>query len=155
MKKRTYNRNAPTRSNQPAPEVTKEQRIQSRLTKAFGILSRQHSEDTTFTLDEFMDKTRVDVDTAIDFLESRKDGEVIQGRRGHPTRFVFGESWSKWIDSMNYRRQWRKDNGRDPHTGRLLERPKYQRKTPAPAKGGRGFRRVVLRVPQGVEVVSQ
>lgn len=59
---------------------------------------------------------------AVEFLQNSPKGDFIVGRQGHPSRFVFGEALEKWNHQEDVRSEWRKRNGRDPETGRLLHR---------------------------------
>ena len=72
------------------------------------------------TLKEFVNKTGLSLEAAITFLKNKSYGDYINGRQGHPSRFVFGPAQDKWVHQELIRAEWRKTNGRDPLTGRLL-----------------------------------
>ena len=60
---------------------------------------------------------------------------MIVGRRGHPTRFVFGEALDKWVHQEEIRRQWRIRNNRNPETGTpLSDTPKRRGRPPGSTK---------------------
>ena len=73
------------------------------------------------TLKEFINKTGCSISAAVEFLKGKNTGDFINGRQGHPSRFVFGEAQEKWIHQEVIRADWRKTNGRDPITGTLLK----------------------------------
>jgi hypothetical protein len=65
----------------------------------------------TIPLDEIVKKSKLTVEETVSFLQTTKKGSFIAGRRGHPSRFVFGKTEDKWIASELRRHEWRKKNG--------------------------------------------
>ena len=80
----------------------------------------KHGDSGVITLSDFVKATDLPVEDRIEFLKSVTGGDFIEGRQGHPSRFVFGKALEKWKHKEAYRREWRIKNGRDPETGRLL-----------------------------------
>lgn len=88
------------------------------LNQVLRILMKDNRDEGVITLSEFIeqipDANQLGV---MEFLKNSPQGDFIAGRRGHPSRFVFGEAQEKWKHSEAIRRQWRIDNGRNPETG--------------------------------------
>jgi len=53
----------------------------------------------------------------VGFLRAASGGDFIEGRRGHPSRFVFGEALDRWNHQEEVRREWRIRNHKNPDTG--------------------------------------
>lgn len=90
------------------------------LTQTLVGLMEKHHNDQTITLGEVIRRSGQPVQDVIDFLKNSKQGDFIAGRRGHPSRFVFGDAQEKWEHSEEIRREWRIRNGRNPLTGTLI-----------------------------------
>jgi|SRR5579862_7430508 len=102
-----------------------------RLTKTLGVLMRKNADTQTVTLDEFMERhPKIPVEEMIDFLDGlpKTKGDFIAGRRGHPSRYVFGEAHQKWLHMEVVRAEWRKRNGLNPATGGPLKPQRRGRK---------------------------
>lgn len=69
------------------------------------------------TLDKFRRATGETVEDCVNFLKTVSKGDYVAGRRGHPSRFVFGDTFNKWVHQEAIRAEWRVRNGRDPVTG--------------------------------------
>lgn len=108
-----------------------------RLTKALGILMRKSGELETVTLDELTARfPKIATDEIVDFLRGlpKSKGDFIAGRRGHPSRFVFGEEQQRWNHSEVRRAEWRKANGLNPATGGPLHPARRGRKPNQPVQ---------------------
>lgn len=90
------------------------------LTQTLVGLMEKHHNDQTITLGEVIRRSGQPAQDVIDFLKNSKQGDFIAGRRGHPSRFVFGDAQEKWEHSEEIRREWRIRNGRNPLTGTLI-----------------------------------
>ena len=112
----------------------------SELNRVLKSLIETHESLGIITLKEFIKQTDCPPQVAVDFLRKTRKGDFIEGRRGHPSRFVFGEAQEKWIYQELRRAEWRERNGRDPLTGRLLDsgkRPYVHRLPFVPKSVGR------------------
>ncbi len=89
-------------------------------------LMKKHGKDETIELGEVLSKTNESPEIVVDYLKNSGQGSFIAGRRGHPSRFVFGDVKDKWEHSEFIRAQWRIRNGRNPETGTLLKKPSSQ-----------------------------
>lgn len=52
-----------------------------------------------------------DKEGCLNFLQSSNKGSFVVGRRGHPSRFVFGAAEEKWKHQELVRADWRKRQG--------------------------------------------
>ncbi len=95
-------------------------RNKTKLNLTLRSLMRNNNAGTV-TLDQMVKKTGVDRSEVTEFLQNVDGGTFIAGRRGHPSRFVFGEALEKWNHQEEIRREWRITNGRNPETGTLLQ----------------------------------
>lgn len=118
-----------------------------RLTKSLGILMRKSGELETVTLDDMVARNpKVPVEEIVDFLKGlpKSKGDFIAGRRGHPSRFVFGDAQEKWNHMEVVRAEWRKRNGLNPATGGPLKPARRGRKPNQPAPVARGTKALVI-----------
>lgn len=118
-----------------------------RLTKALGVLMRKSGELETVTLDELTARfPKMPVDEIVDFLKGlpKSKGDFIAGRRGHPSRFVFGDAQEKWNHMEVVRAEWRKRNGLNPATGGPLKPARRGRKANQTAPVARGTKALVI-----------
>lgn len=108
-----------------------------RLSKALGILMRKSGELETVTLDELTARfPKIPVDEIVEFLQRlpKTKGDFIAGRRGHPSRYVFGEEHQRWLHQEVRRAEWRKKNGLNPATGGPLNPQRRGRKPNQPVQ---------------------
>lgn len=76
------------------------------------------SKDGVITLEKFTKAFPAALRSGcVDFLRKAHGGDFIEGRRGHPSRFVFGEALEHWNHQEEIRREWRIRNGKNPETG--------------------------------------
>lgn len=52
----------------------------------------------------------IQIGTSINFLRHAPGGWFVEGRRGHPSRFVFGQAFEDYRKSELRRREWRREN---------------------------------------------
>lgn len=127
--------------------VTQGRSNTERLTKALSVAMRKSGELETVTLDELTARLpRIPVEEIVDFLKGlpKSKGDFIAGRRGHPSRFVFGDAQERWNHSEVVRAEWRKRNGLNPATGGPLHPKPRGRKPNQPAPRGRGVKNLVI-----------
>lgn len=118
-----------------------------RLTKSLQILMKRSGELETVTLDEMVARhPKIATEEIVDFLKGlpKSKGDFIAGRRGHPSRFVFGDAQERWNHMEVVRAEWRKRNGLNPATGGPLHPQPRGRKAIAPAIRTRGSKSIVI-----------
>lgn len=96
-----------------------------RIVNTFKVLT-QNNEEGIITVDDMavrLTPKGVELSEIVEFLRSapKSQGDFIEGRRGHPSRFVFGEAFDKWKYQEARRVEWRKANGLNPLTGGPLK----------------------------------
>jgi hypothetical protein len=128
-------------------KVTQAKTNTERLTKALGVLMRKSGELETVTLDELTARfPKIATEEIVDFLKGlpKAKGDFIAGRRGHPSRFVFGDAQEKWNHMEVVRAEWRKRNGLNPATGGPLKPSPRGRKPNTTAPVGRRAKAIVI-----------
>lgn len=95
-------------------------KVSSKPTTYHQILAKMmnKSKDGTIPLDKFIRSFPTALRSGcVEFLRKAHGGAFIEGRRGHPSRFVFGEAHDHWKHQEEIRREWRIRNGKNPETG--------------------------------------
>ncbi len=142
---------------QPAkPNLPAVRTPQDRMQKVLQDLMKNNPEQTV-TVDDMVDRLPKINPTDIElFMQTAPGGDFIAGRRGHPSRFVFGEALEKWRHQEEIRAEWRKRNGFTPTGGRRqtrVGRPSVTVKPAAQTSQGLS-REMVLKVTIGDQEVS-